>query len=84
MHGRLGHLSRIGNAVREARRAAGMTQLSLAISAEIGLAAAQGVEGGTGQIHSLNAVLNALGLEIRGRHLVVGPASLLNAQYVYG
>jgi transcriptional regulator with XRE-family HTH domain len=72
MHGRLGHLSRIGNAVREARRAAGMTQLSLAISAEIGLAAMRGVESGIGRITSLNAVLNALALEIRGRNLAAG------------
>jgi transcriptional regulator with XRE-family HTH domain len=72
MHGRLGHLSRIGNAVREARRAAGMTQLSLAISAEIGLAAMRGVESGIGRITSLNAVLNALALEIRGRNLAEG------------
>jgi transcriptional regulator with XRE-family HTH domain len=73
MHGRLGHISRIGSAVREARRAAGMTQLSLAISAEIGLAAMRGVENGIGRNTSLNAILNALQLEIRGRNVIAGP-----------
>jgi transcriptional regulator with XRE-family HTH domain len=80
MHGRLGHLGRIGNAVREARRAEGMTQLTLAIAAGFGLAAVRGVEGGIGRITSLNAVLRALGLEIRGRNLMaghVGPALAL-------
>ena len=80
MHGRLGHLGRIGNAVREARRAEGMTQLTLAIAAGFGLSAVRGVEGGIGRITSLNAVLRALGLEIRGRNLMaghVGPALAL-------
>jgi transcriptional regulator with XRE-family HTH domain len=68
-----GNKSQLGRRFWEARRAVGLTQADLAIQAEIGLSAVQTVERGRGRVSSLYAVLNALGLEMRGRQLVTGP-----------
>src|SRR4051812_11283276 len=65
--------SRLGGIVRAARKSGGYTQAVLAKTAGIGLSALQGVERGTGRISSLDAILKALRLELRGRQLPVGP-----------
>lgn len=64
--------TRLGNLVRAARKSAGYTQADLAKRARIGLSALQGVERGKGRTSSLDAILKALGLELRGRQLPAG------------
>jgi transcriptional regulator with XRE-family HTH domain len=71
--GKFGHRNGVAESVQKARRAAKLSQKSLAAKSGIGLTAIRGVEAGTARIASLNAVLNALGLEIRGRNLIAGP-----------
>ena len=53
--------------------AAGLTQAELASGAGIGLSAVRAVERGHGRVSSLTAILNTLGLELRGRQLSAGP-----------
>ena len=50
-----------------------MTQLQLAEAAGIGVAAVRNLEQGRGTLASWSAALAALGYEMRGRSLVVGP-----------
>ena len=69
----VGNRSRLGQLFRDARNAAGLTQAELASGAGIGLSAVRAVEGGHGRVSSLTAILNTLGLELRGRQLVAGP-----------
>ncbi|MEH2562430.1 DNA N-6-adenine-methyltransferase [Bradyrhizobium sp. AZCC 2289] len=69
----VGFQSQLGRLFRDARKAEGLTQAELAEQAHIGLSAVQAVEKGRGRISSLNSVLNALGLELRGRQLIAGP-----------
>src|SRR4051794_2436572 len=71
--GKFGHRNSLAVSIRNARKAAKLSQESLAANAGIGLTAMRGVESGTARIASLNAVLNVLGLEIRGRNLIAGP-----------
>ncbi len=69
----------LGRLFRDARKTAGLTQSELAKQAGIGLSVVQAVEKSRGRVSSLNAVLTALGLELRGRQLVagrIGPALL--------
>ncbi|TXN75470.1 helix-turn-helix domain-containing protein [Methylobacterium sp. WL18] len=68
----MAQLSAIGSAFR-AVRLKQMTQLQLAEVAGIGVAAVHNLEQGRGTLTSLWAALGALGYEIRGRSLVVGP-----------
>jgi transcriptional regulator with XRE-family HTH domain len=65
--------SQLGRLLRDARKAAGLTQAELATQARIGLSAVQAVEKGRGRVSSLTAVIKALGLELRGRQLSAGP-----------
>ena len=62
-----------GLLLREARKRAKLTQKELASKAGVGLSAVQALERGRGRLSSLNAVLAALRLELRGRQLVSGP-----------
>jgi transcriptional regulator with XRE-family HTH domain len=71
--GKFGQRNGIAESIRNARRTATLSQKLLAANAGIGLSAMRGVETGIARITSLNAVLNALGLEIRGRNLIAGP-----------
>lgn len=65
--------SNLGSLIRDARKAADLTQAALATQAGIGLSAVQAVEKGRGRISSLTPILKAIGLELRGRQLSAGP-----------
>jgi phage N-6-adenine-methyltransferase len=69
----VGYQSQLGDLFRDARKVVGLTQAELATQAEIGLSAVQAIETGRGRVSSSNAILNALGLELRGRQLSAGP-----------
>jgi transcriptional regulator with XRE-family HTH domain len=66
----------LGNAVRAARRNAGLTQAKAAQLAGVGSAAVRAIERGCGRVRTLTAVLGALRLELRGRGLTAGPVGL--------
>jgi len=68
--------SQLGRLLRDARKAAGLTQADLAAQADIGLSAVQAVEQSRGRVSSLTAVMEAMGLELRGRQLSAGPVGL--------
>jgi DNA-binding XRE family transcriptional regulator len=63
----------LGRLFRDARKAAGFTQVELAKQAGIRLSALQAVEKSRGRMSSLKAVLKDLNLELRGRQLAAGP-----------
>ena len=63
----------LGRLFRDARKSAKLTQAELAKQAGIGLSAVQAVERGRGRVSSLNAILERLGVELRGRQLAAGP-----------
>ncbi len=63
----------LGRLFRDARKAARLTQAELAKQAGIGTSAVYAVERDRGRVSSLNAILDTLGLELRGRQLVAGP-----------
>ena len=69
----VGNQSQLGQFCRGARKTAGLTQADMAAQADIGLSAVQAVEQGRGRVSSLGAILNAMGLELRGRQLSAGP-----------
>lgn len=68
----MAQLSRLGVALRDHRRS-GHTQASLSKVAGIGVEATRNLETGRGTLRSLWAVLNALRLELKGRHLADMP-----------
>lgn len=69
----MGFQGQFAQLFRDARKAAGLTQKKLAARAKIGLSTVQAVESGRGRISSLDAILQALDLELRGRQLAAGP-----------
>jgi phage N-6-adenine-methyltransferase len=69
-------LSALGDAVRAARRNAGLTQAEAAQLAGVGIAAVRAIERGCGRVRTLTAVMRALRLELRGRGLAAGPVGL--------
>jgi transcriptional regulator with XRE-family HTH domain len=69
----MGYQGQFARLFRDARKSAGLTQVQLAVRAKVGLSAVQTVESGRGRISTLNAILQALGLELRGRQLAAGP-----------
>jgi phage N-6-adenine-methyltransferase len=71
--GKSGQRNSLAVSIRNSRKAAKLSQKSLAANAGIGLTAMRGVESGTARIASLNAVLDVLGVEIRGCNLIAGP-----------
>ena len=69
----MGIQCQLGRLFRDARKSAKLTQAELAKQAGIGLSAVQAVERGRGRVSSLNAILERLGVELRGRQLAAGP-----------
>jgi phage N-6-adenine-methyltransferase len=65
--------TRLGRELRAARRQAGLTQAALASSADVGISAVLNLERGRGTLSSWRPVLDALGVELRGRSLAAGP-----------
>lgn len=57
----------LGQALRDARRAAGLTRCALAERAGVSLSAAKAAEAGRGQVETLDALAGALGLRLAAR-----------------
>jgi phage N-6-adenine-methyltransferase len=68
--------SALGDAVRSARKTAGVTQTNAAQLAGVDRAAVRAIELGRGRVCTLGAVMGALRLELRGRGLAAGPVGL--------
>lgn len=64
--------SHLGRLIRDSRKASGLTQIELATAASVALSAVRTVEVGRGRASTLDAIVAALGLELRGRSLQVG------------
>ena len=69
----MAQFSTLGAALKATRRPC-MTQVQLAKAAGISVGAVRNLERGRGTLTSWSAALAALGYELRGRSLVVGPA----------
>lgn len=69
----LARSSHLGGLLRQARKAERLTQAALAKKAGVGLSAVRAVEQSQGRVSTLNAILSALAVELRGRQLASGP-----------
>ncbi len=72
MRAKLGNLSPLGTALRLQRRKQKLTQAALGLRCGLGVAAVRAVERGQGRVATLRRLVEALGLELRGRSLAAG------------
>ena len=67
MDAKQGRAAALGQALKDARRAAGLTRCALAERAGVSLSAAKAAEGGRGLVQTLDAIAGALGLRLAAR-----------------
>ncbi len=72
MRAKLGNSSPLGTALRLQRRKQKLTQAAVGLRYGLGVAAVRAVERGQGRVATLLRLVEALGLELRGRALAAG------------